>query len=525
MDRDTVERLASHAALGHDASDPQVFETHISWVVAAGPRAYKIKKPVKLDFLDFSTLELRRSACEVEVELNRRFSPDLYEGVVAIGGTPRAPRLVDSGEAFEYAVRMHRFEQSARLDRVMARGELGLTQIDAFAAELTAFQEQSPPITNGDCGSHEVVRGQILEALGDARRNLPDGATRAAAPVERWCRHALTAVGADIARRIADGRIRDGHGDLHLGNLVLLEDRIRMFDCLEFSPVLRRVDVASEVAFLAMDFDARGRPDLGNHFLNAWLEHSGDFGALRVLRLYRVYRAVVRARVAALRAQQCEDPAGRRESIEEAERYFELAQGYTRGFENTPLVITCGLSGSGKSHVAGALSRACAAVRIRSDAERRRLFPAGPVEGVGRGRYGPKASERTYTRLLNLCRIALGAGYPVIVDAAFLRRTDRHLFRNLASTLGVPFRILHVQADPAVLERRVAAKAGDARDPSEATLEVLAHQRSVAAPPAGDEQASTVTVATDREVDIRALARRLLRKHVSTGAHERHTTS
>ncbi len=452
-------------ALKESLAAPQnigVVETHISWVLLTDDFAYKLKKPVTLPFLDYGSRALRRACCEAELRLNRRFAPQLYRAVVELAGEP--------------AVKMRRFEEAQRLDHVCQRGALTPAHLEGFARDLVAFQATAAASTT--FGAPASVRAAALENFTELEQLLPDSAQRAnLASLKAWTLEEYGRRTADFLRRQAAGRIREGHGDLHLGNLVLLDGRITPFDGIEFNESFRWIDVASEVAFTLLDLLDHGQPGLASWLLNAWLSDSGDYDALGVLRFYLVYRALVRAKVAALRSD-----------CAEADEYLAMAQRLAA----TPvpgLTITCGVSGSGKTW-ASARRLASAdfldSVRIRSDVERKRLFGLAPEAASDGSIYTPAATARTYARLAELAEATLRAGWSVIVDAAFLKRAERDAFRALAQRLQVPFAILAPDpaATPATLADRIAQRRNDA---SEATVEIMQQQLRRFEPPGPDE--------------------------------------
>lgn len=495
-----IETLRNPALYPHPAGHVEVIETHISWVILTGPFAYKIKKPVNLGFLDFGTLEKRRFYCEEELRLNRRLAPQLYLEVVAIGGTAEAPVLAKE-PAIEYAVRMRQFPQDALLDRLLAQGELAPGQIDAIAREVARFHGDAavaPP--DNPFGTAQAAHQPVLENFAQIGERMPDEA--ALERLHAWSEKEYAAHAAEFGARKAGGFVRECHGDLHLGNMALLDGQIVLFDCIEFNENLRWIDVMSEIAFLAMDLEDRGYPGFAHRFLNAYLERTGDYAGLRVLRYYLVYRAMVRAKVACIRARQPGAAAAEREQALALYReYIGLAERFTRPARPW-LAITHGLSGSGKTTCTQAVVEQPGAIRIRSDVERKRLFGLAPEARSGsaldRGLYTQEAHRLTYQRLEDLARMVLEAGYPVIVDAAFLRRTERDDFRNLAQSLGVRFAILDFQADETVLRGRVAARQQQGRDASEANLEVLERQIASHEPLQPDELAWSLCIAADR---------------------------
>ena len=494
--------------LQSDTGQPvALVETHISWVLLTERWAYKLKKPVRLPFVDFGTLAARRHFCDEEIRLNRRLAPSLYLDVVPVCGTPEAPRLGD-GEPIEFAVRMRRFPEAALACHLLGAGQLEAPALARFAERLAAFHAgaEAAPL-----GSALGAPEQVLRAMSDALEGL--AAACGAERLQGWRGWLAGEAGslhmAWIERQRA-GAVREGHGDLHLANVVLLDGELTAFDCIEFDPALRWIDVMNDVAFLTMDLKAHGRSDLAHRFLDAWLQHSGDHAGLAVLRAYEVYRALVRARVGLLRAAAvgARSPAGQPDYLACAEQLAAANAGV-----GPRLLITHGLSGSGKSTVAAELLALAGAIRIRSDVERKRLFGLAPRQrsaGLGLDIYSPEATRRTFERLAACARTALQAGYAVIVDAAFLRRAERLDFRALAAELQVPFSILHCRASEAQLRARVAARHAVQADASEADLAVLARQLASHEALDGEERAMALEVDTEAELDATALMARWL---------------
>ncbi len=474
----------------------RLIETHISWVLLAGRYAYKIKKAVNLEFLDFTTLSARHFYCMEELRINRRMAPGLYLEVVAVGGSPAAPAL-DHEPAIEYAVKMRRFPAGKLLDKLLPRGLVTPQHMDVLAGTLAAFHRGLPPAPpNTRYGTPESIRAAAsqnfdqLEALvvGDAQLPSQLAAVRQATEAEYAARKG------DFAARRAHGFVRECHGDLHLGNVSLIRGQPVPFDGIEFSAELRWEDVMSETAFLAMDLMRHGQPALAFRFLNSYLEASGDYAGLSTLPFYLAYRAMVRAKIGAIRASQPGLP--KRAQMREfaaCREYIALA-GHCLEARKPALIITHGLPGSGKTTFAQAALERLGAIRIRSDVERKRLFGLDPLADSRGGAdiYSQEATRRTYARLHELARIGLAAGFPVIVDAAFLRRDERDHFRRLADDMRVPFAIASLQAPDAVMQARIAHRHTQARDASEADGAVLAMLRGVAEPLAPDEQASSV---------------------------------
>jgi uncharacterized protein len=487
-----VEALKKPAAYGGSVASVRVAETHISWVFLTGEFAYKIKKPIKLPFVDFSTLELRRHFCEEELRLNRRLAPGLYIDVVPIGGDPSSPRL-GSEPAIEYAVKMRQFPDDARLDRQLDDAALP-PALRTFGDDLARFHSELPPLAPREAGA------AALSAMLDNFTALAAHVPRAdLEPLRSWVVRCTGEVEPAIERRAARGCYRECHGDLHLENLLLQGREIVAFDALEFDAKLREIDVASEAAFVVMDLAANQRTGLAYVFLTAYLETGGDYDSLQVLRFYLVHRALVRAKVRAIKAAQKAAESGR----DTLAPYLAAAHGFAA--PRTPLlVITHGLSGSGKTYVSDSLIGGLNAVRVRSDLERKRLLGLAPDARTGSavdgGIYDPATTQRTYARLAEIAAAALRSGFDVIVDATFLLRSEREPFRLLANQAGARFAILDCEAPESVLRGRVAARESAHRDASEAGLAVLERQLAEREPLGGDEAGHCVPVATDREL-------------------------
>ncbi|MEN9888343.1 MAG: hypothetical protein RL559_380 [Pseudomonadota bacterium] len=482
----------------------ELLQTHGAWVLLAGEAAYKIKKPVRLSFMDFSTLALRRAACEAELRVNARCAPTppqppIYRAVLPIVGTPESPRWgqpgVDEGEAIEFAVQMHRFGEAARLDHLCLRGALQPEQLAQLGQRLATWQAQAAVApAEAPWGQPDTVwvvvhdNLQALEALLE-----PGDDPVLVQSLSDWTRAQWPTVSAALAERRRSGHVREGHGDLHLANLVLLAGEVLPFDAIEFNEALRWVDVASDLAFTWMDLQRLGQPGLAHTLLSAWMDASGDVGAPAVLPFFGVYLALVRAKVAAIARTQRSATDERAALQAELCVYLQLAQRLAQ--PGAPqLIITHGLSGSGKSFEAGrwlAAQGGSRALRLRSDVERKRLHGLAALQASAPSErerfYGPEASALTYASLRGRARDLLQAGWTVLVDAAFLRRAEREAFAALARELGCPFAVLAPEAPLAVLRERIAARQAAGTDPSEATLAVLEQQLGWIEPLGADE--------------------------------------
>ncbi len=493
-----VATLREPARHGPDCTRVDLLETHISYVLLTGAHAYKIKKAIGLEFLDFRTLAARRFYCDEELRLNRRLAPALYECVVPITGSPEAPQLGGAGEVLDYAVRMREFPQRMLLSAMLDRQEVDERRIDELAAEVARFHgriDVAPPGSPyGDAKDALALALDNIDALLAAR---PDPAIAGTLDtLRRWTERTFVSIHSRLEARRHEGFVRECHGDLHLGNIAVVDGRIAIFDCIDFNARMRWNDLMGEVAFLAMDLEYRGRADLADRFVNRYMEATGDYAGAAVLRFFVVYRAMVRAKVEALRVAQMPDGAERASLATECREYVALARAWAAP-PHPAMVAMHGLSGSGKTTVSDAITAPLGALRVRTDVERKRLHglaaTAASGSGTQSGLYAEDATRAAYRRVLDLAHEAIAGGFTVVADGAFLHRWQRELFRSAAASLGVPFAILSVQGRPATLERRIAARARASTDASEADAAVLAHQR-LAEEPLADDEAPRVVV-------------------------------
>jgi uncharacterized protein len=497
-----VSALRNAALMQAPGDRVTVLETHISYVLLTGQFAYKIKKAVNLGFLDYRSLLARRFYCEEELRLNRRLAPALYLDVVAITGSPEAPALGGAGPAIEYAVRMRAFPQDALATRALERGQLSAGHIDALATQVAAFHGAADTApADGALGAPHAILRLALQNFSQLRPLLDDQADLSTLDaLADWTLEQHATCARAMARRREQGFIRECHGDLHLGNIALVEGRPLIFDCIEFNDEMRWIDVMSEVAFTMMDLQGRGRADLAQRFLNAYLEIGGDYEGLSVLRFYLVYRAMVRAKVACVRAAQLPPGDTRAALRAEYRSHVQLASALTRACEPA-IVITHGFAGSGKTTHSQALLETVGAVRIRTDVERKRIHGLRPTDrraaGVDAGLYTPAATRSTYLRAIALARSATAAGYVTIVDGAFMKHWQRQLFRELAAELGIPFVIVAFVANETTLRERIGRRLHAASDASDADLAVLEHQLRTREPLAPEELADTVVHEAD----------------------------
>ncbi|MFN6338998.1 MAG: AAA family ATPase [Cyanobacteriota bacterium] len=479
MNGPLIAALLKPQAYPHPTEGIHLMETHISWVLLTGPYAYKIKKPVNLGFADFSTLELRRHFCQEELRLNRRLAPQLYRDLVEIHGPPEGANLLGDGPVIEVAVRMRQFDQQGLLPMALDAGAVDGERLEEFADRLATFHSNAaiaPP--EGPYGTPEAVVAPALANLEVLRRLRPH--LPALAPLAEWTDQEAQRLHTVFADRLARGQVREGHGDLHLGNLVLHQGEVVGFDCLEFNAALRWIDVLSDVAFLAMDLEHRGATDLAGRVLNRWLIARGDYGSLLTWRWYLTYRALVRAKVLALRLEQL-DPrrsADREEGESQLESYLDQALRGTGPAKRGALLLTHGVTGSGKSHIARELCQRHGWIHVRSDVERRRLFGrwGTPLEAPRQGdAYSEEVSAEIYGDILPKAAEAIvQAGLTAVVDATFLQERQRQVFVALAERLGVPMVILACPVSLEEARTRLTQRQATGLDPSEADESILA---------------------------------------------------
>ncbi len=527
--------------LGSTAGNVAFFETHLSFVLLADGFAYKLKKAIDLGFADFTARASRRFFCDEELRINRRLAPTLYLDRVEIVGTVETPRLRHLGEAhradaddapvLDHAVRMRAFDPEQQWDRLAERDALTIDMVDALAHEVGGFHlrlldtagsapdaAHATPDTHAHTHTHTMpdtraarygcarhVHAVALDNVTSLKPLLSDPAdlTRLARlAIQESHSHAALADVFDA--RAAHGFVVECHGDLHLGNIAQVDGRPTVFDAVEFNEGFRWSDVICDVAFLVMDLRHRGFERLAYQFLNTWLEVTGDYAGLRLLPYYVAYRAMVRGKVAAIRAAQIaaadsnvadgsNAPIGMNATSGTADRlpgcrhaeqlcrdYLALADasGAPEHGERPRLILMHGLSGSGKTLASGLLARAIGAIRVRSDVERKRLHGVTPNDhsAAGSAMYGSAASEATYARLADLAHTAIEAGCSVIIDATFLARTERARFVALGRALNAITAIVDLKASPHTLRARVAERSAHGHDASDADLDVLEGQ-------------------------------------------------
>jgi aminoglycoside phosphotransferase family enzyme/predicted kinase len=502
---DFFARWTSHGdQLAPSGDDNDVRETHISWIVLSGNLALKIKKSIRNPFLDYSTPTLRLACCLRELRLNRRYVNDLYLDVLAIhrGDSGIWFTRVDSSDetstggedptVVDYAVLMWRFPDDALLATRLRDQRVGPGEIDRLARTVSRFHESAAAIdaTDDRLGTPESIIEDATDNLSFLQSTwLSETAADKIASIRDWTRSVASDLTETFARRRREGFIRHCHGDLHLENILFWRGEFVPFDGVEFNQQFAMIDVQSDAAFVSMDLHHCGFSQFAHRFTNSYLQATGDYAGIVVLRWYQVYRALVRAKVAAIRAgQEPENSEAREHDTSQAQQLVDLAI----ALANAPkprLLITHGLSGSGKTFGSQSWVDHHGLIRIRSDVERKRLPGA---EDAAAELYSDRTSERTYTRLYDLAAMILNAGFGVVVDATFLKRDQRSRFKQLAQQHQLPFGILKFEADQAVLEQRLIQRKESGGDASDADVDVLHHQLTAIEPLTAAEQAWVV---------------------------------
>ncbi|MFN3580784.1 MAG: AAA family ATPase [Pseudomonas sp.] len=511
MSHTLLNALQNPSLFDHPIKEFTLMETHISWVLLTGDYVYKVKKPVNFGFLDYSSLEQRKHFCEEEVRLNRRLAPDLYLGVVPIYGSETTPNLKGDGPIVDYMVKTRQFQQQDLLGNMHRSGTLQASHIDSLASKLADFHGQiDAAAPDSPWGAPDSLHAPVADNFTDIRPLLDSTDDLAQLEqLEQWAHTTFQRLIPQLLQRKAEGFVRECHGDIYLDNVTLVNGEVTLFDGIEFNDAFRWIDVMSDVAFMVMDLEDRGLTQLAQRFVNAYLEHTGDYAGLALLDYYKAYRAMVRAKVALLRlGQPGLSDQERQDVFKRYHSYADLAERYTLIPTRFGL-LTHGVSGSGKSTVALQLVEQLGAIRIRSDIERKRLFGSEAAGQLDAGLYAPDRSAKTYARLASLAEQVLMAGYPVVVDATHLQRDQRALLRQAIEGCGAPCLILQCSAPLETIEHWLAERSKQGQDPSDADISIARHQLQQLQALDEQEQSIALTVATDSEEGIALLIEQL----------------
>jgi uncharacterized protein len=511
-----IQSLLRPEAFFHRADDLRLLETHVSWIILAGEHAYKIKKPLDLGFLDFSDPTKRAAAYEEELRLNRRLAPSTYRGIVSVVERDGEVYLHGAGRKVEPALWMRRLPADGMLPALLRKGTATpglMRRIARTMARFHAAAATGPGIAEHGSLANITARwqGNFEQTASVVGRTLPDW------QLERISRYVDSTIELErevFAGRIAEGRIRDGHGDLHAGSICLDGRRLVIFDCLEFAPSFRCGDVAAEVAFLVMDLAHAGRADLGWTFASHYARVYGDRGLFDLLDFYACYRAYVRGKVVSLRLHQASDSENAERIAEEAGEYFDLATSYASERSRPTLLITCGLPGTGKSTLASALARRLGMIHLSTDVTRKLRAGVEPTTRPSATQldalYSQRTTRETYAVLRRQAHRWLRRGCSVILDGTFNDPRERTLARNLARRTGSRFRLVQTLCSDDRVRARLIARAAQPSHISDADWDVFLHARAAFRPPDELPEAERIVDRTGGD-DIGSVVRRLLR--------------
>ncbi|MBD3882641.1 AAA family ATPase [Phormidium tenue FACHB-886] len=460
----------------HPVKTPiQLIQTHVSYVLLTGDYAYKVKKPVNFGFLDYSTIDKRQHFCQEELRLNQRCAKALYLEVLPIAQVGETFQLGGAEEIADYTLKMRQFPQEGLLANLYDQGKLTEALLQELAKTIARFHAiiQTDDYIRA-FGEPARVREAIDENFEQTEKYIGIAQTQAQFDATRAYNDRLFAEQPHLfIERMQSNHIRECHGDLHLDNICLWDDRLWLFDCIEFNEPFRFVDVMYDIAYIVRDLEARDRTDLSTLFLNAYAEQTGDWEGLQVLPFYVNRQAYVRAKIVSFLLDDPAVPeADKQKAKEIAARFYRLAYEYSQPRQGQ-LTVMCGLSGAGKSTIAKQLACRTGAVHIRSDAVRKHLGGVALEERGGDELYSPEMTQRTYDRLLQLSVTLAQQGYSVILDAKYDRQVLRAAAITAAQQHQLPLQILYCEAPLEVLRDRLQKRTGDIAD---ATADLLPKQ-------------------------------------------------
>lgn len=494
-----IKNLLSSEIYDHPISHLRLIETHVSWVILTGEYAYKIKKPVNFEFLDFSTLAKRKYYCEKELRLGQQLTPEIYLIVVPITGTYEQPQINGTGSIIEYAIKMNEFPQENLLSALLAQGRLTETIIEQLGALIAEFHKKTPVAPKESrFGLPKEVHTPTKQNFQQIASLLSDSTDiNQLKRLETWSEQQFKQHQTLLEERKNQGFIRDCHGDLHLANIILYKNKPVLFDRLEFNEDLRWTDVIADLAFLAMDLTEKKQISFANLLINSYLHYTGDYQGLFLLPYYLAYRAVVRAKIALFRLKQDLNDNERKVIQQDYYNFIKLAEFYIRPSKPS-LIITHGFAGSGKTTVAKDMVKQCGVIQINSDIVRKRLFQI-PLQskshsGLNSGIYTAEATKKTYETLASIAETIVKAGFTALVDASFLRHSQRISFYELSNRLKVPFYILHCEASDVEIEQRIKKRLKNMASVSEADLTILANQKKINEPLTDLEKSHTFLI-------------------------------
>ncbi|MCX6841510.1 MAG: AAA family ATPase [candidate division WOR-3 bacterium] len=536
-----IAEMMDPSLYGKDVKRVRMLQTHTSWVFLTGTHAYKVKKPVNFGFLDYTALSARRFFCAEEFRLNQSLSPDIYIEVLPITESGGKLKLGGRGRVIDYCLAMKELPQDWIMTEQLRQGCVTFEHIDQIARSIAEFHARAERGREvAQYGSSEIIRlnwdenfAQTMEFRGRTITYRAFDETKSA--VERF----IAGHRGLFRRRRAGGFVRRCHGDLHSKNIFIIEEgsggqgsrgsgpnprtpeppnpgSVRIFDCIEFNPRFSCSDVASEVAFMAMDLDYSGRKDLANFFVERYLVHTKDAGMLRLLNFYKCYRAYVRGKVTSFNLNDpgigAPDKAKARQT---ARRYFELSHRYAMGLSARPkLVVMMGLPGVGKTYVARRLAERVDAFHLLSDSIRKQLLgiPVGErrSDDYGKGIYKGNIGKKTYDEMMRRAQVFLSAGYSVITDATFLRDDLRSLARDVGAKVGAPVLFVFADCPERIVKSRLRRRANEYAF-SDANLDVYRAMKSRFKPPRASREVVRIDTSQSLQQSLAKVERALLR--------------
>ena len=503
----------------HPIKNFSVLETHCSWVILTGYYAYKIKKAVDFGFLNYADLDKRKHYCTEEVKRNQALAQQIYLDVIPIYGSKQQPTFNSTGEIIEYAVKMREFPQASLLSHLQVQQQLNNTIIDKLAENLANFHLQAPLVpASSHIGSsehaHQQTRDNFTQTLPLLKKTVDQQELQQLSDIVETLYQKIKPI---IDRRKANGFVRQCHGDVHLNNITLIDNNPIIFDCIDFNDDFCWTDTMADLGFITMDLDEFGEHNFAWRLLNHYLEISGDYDGLSVLPYFQAYRAMVRAKVAMFSLTHSISSENNEQHYRRYKGCVALASSYLQA-KPRKLLITCGVSASGKSTIVNQLSTPLKLITIASDRERKRQanidLQQDCTAPVLTGLYHPEQTEKTYQSLLNISQNLLNAGYSVVVDATFKEQQYRQLFANLAKDMQIPFFILYCHAPEQQLRQWLIARKTQV---SEATQDVLSMQLESFQSPLLTESNQTIEICTAAPVPFADIITKI---QISTGTVE-----